>query len=137
MRRIVVLALAALMLLALAACGGGNVDNVTVPDWKPSEIYPDADVEAAIRTVKEYFKAEFDGCTLTKVSYPGDTYADEFHEWAEQYGADEAIVLFSSFDVGSSGGDGSLTPNTTYTEWKWVLVRDAGGDWHHATHGYG
>jgi len=87
------------MIFVLAGCGGknsgGNIDNVQIPDWKPSEIYSDSDIEAAFQTVKDYFGNEFDGCTLTKLSYPGDTYADEFDEWAEQYDADEAIVILS------------------------------------------
>ena len=116
--------------------GGGKVDNVYVPDWKPSEIYSDNDIEAAFQTVKDYFRNEFDGCTLTKLYYPGDAYVDEFNEWAEQYDADEAIVILSSFDVDSSGGDGSFDPNSTYNNWNWILVRNAGGKWKHVDHGY-
>ena len=130
------LLMALCLLLALSACGG-NVQNVEVAEWKPSEIYTDDDIQEAISVVKGYFKAEFSGCTLTHIRYPGDDSAAEFEEWAEQYGADEAIVLYSSFDVGASGGDGSLNANSTYTNWKWVLIRNAGGRWEHKTHGYG
>ena len=126
--------------LIFAGCGkknsGGNIDSVQVPDWKPSEIYSDDDIESAYQTVEDYFSDEFDGCTLTKMYYPGDTYADEFNEWAEQYDADEAIVILSSFDVDSSGGDGSLNPNSTYDDWNWILIRNDGGDWEHVDHGY-
>lgn len=115
---------------------GGKIDNVQIADWKPSAIYSDSDIEAAHQTVKDYFRSEFDGCTLTKLYYPGDTYADEFHEWAEQYDADEAIVILSSLDVGSSGGDGSLNPNSTYDDWQWIPIRNHGGDWEHVDHGY-
>jgi hypothetical protein len=83
------------MIFVLAGCSGknsgGNIDNVQIPDWKPSEIYSDSDIEAAFQTVKDYFGNEFDGCTLTKLTYPGDTYADEFYEWAEQY--DELLSI--------------------------------------------
>lgn len=116
---------------------GGNVAHVQIPDWKPSEIYSDNDIESAFQTVKDYFRHAFDGCTLTKLYYPGDTYADTFHEWAEQYHADEAIVILSSFDVDSSGGDGSLNPNSTYENWEWILIRNNHGDWEHVDHGYG
>ncbi len=68
--------------------------------------------------------------------YPGDACADEFNEWAKQYDADEAIVIESSFDVDASGGDGSLNPDSTYDDWKWILIRNNGGDWEHADHGY-
>lgn len=115
---------------------GGNTDNVRIPDWEPSEIYSDDDIEAAFKTVKDYFGNEFDGCTLTKLYYPGDTYVDEFNEWAERYDADEAIVILSSFDVDSSGGDGSFNPDSTYDCWNWILIRNDDGDWEHVDHGY-
>lgn len=115
---------------------GGNIDHVEILEWKPSVIYSDSDIESAFQTVKDYFKSEFDGCTLTKLYYPGDTYSDEFQEWAKQYDADEAIVILSSFEVDSSGGDGSLNPNSTYDNWNWILVRNNGGDWKHVDHGY-
>ena len=97
----------------------------------------DVDIdEVKSKVAKDYFGNEFDGCTLTKLSYPGDTYADEFDEWAEQYDADEAIVILSSFDVDSSGGDGSLNPDSTYDDWKWILIRNDSGNWEHVDHGY-
>lgn len=135
MKKIIfVLVIIAFMLLT--ACGGGNVDNVEIPDWKPSDLYSDGDIEAAFQTVKDYFAEEFDGCTLTKLYYPGDTFVDDFDDIAKQYGAEEAIVICSSFDVDSSGGDGSLNPNSTYEGWKWFLIRNEGENWKHADHGY-
>lgn len=35
------------------------------------------------------------------------------------------IALLSNFDVDSSGGDGSLNPNSTYSNWNWILIRDS------------
>lgn len=129
-----------IMILNIAGCGekdiGGNIDHVQIPDWTPSEIYSDDDIKAACETVKDYFKNEFTGCTLTELYYPGDTYADVFHEWEEQYDAEEAIVLVSSFDVDASGGDGSLDPDSTYEDWNWILIRRDGGEWEHADCGY-
>lgn len=123
-------------LLWLTACGGGNIDKVEIPDWKPSELYTDEEIEAAFRTVEDYFSKEFSGCTLTKLYYPGDTFSGAFQEWAAQYEADEAIIICSSFDVDASGGDGSLNPNSTYDDWQWILVRNDGGSWKHVDHGY-
>ena len=137
MKKLRFLFFACIMLLFLAACGGGNIEKVEIPDWKPSEIYTDHDIETALQAVKEYFAQKFDGCTLTKLYYPGDTHANEFEEWAASYEADEAIVIYSNFDVGASGGDGTFEPNSTYTDWQWVFVRSAGGNWEHVTHGYG
>ena len=113
----------------IAGCGkknGGNIDNVQIPDWKPSEIYADSDIEGAFQAVKDYFKSEFDGCTLTKLYYPGDTWTDEFYQRAEQYHADEAIIILSSYDKDSS----------MYDDYQFILIRNDGGDWEHATHGY-
>lgn len=138
MHKRIIIFLAVLMLLpALAGCGGGNVDNVYIEDWEPSELYSDADIKAAFNTVKRYFGREFDGCTLTELYYPGDSYADKFAAAAEQFDADEAIIIISSFDVDSSGGDGSLNPDSTYDKWQWILVRSSGGSWRHVDHGYG
>lgn len=135
MKRLRVLTLVILLLLILTACGG-NVDNVNVIHVD-SQIYTQAEINAAIDVVLSYFRANFDGCTLTQLCYAGDEAEDAFDQWANQYNSDQAIILVSSFDVGSSGGDGSLNPNSTYTEWQWILVRDEGGNWRHATHGYG
>ncbi len=129
--------LALFIVLLLSSCRGGNVSMVEIPDWEPSEIYTDAEIGAAFQTVKDYFSREFDGCALTKLYYPGDTFSGEFAEWAERYDADEAIVIYSDFAVDASGGDGSLMPNSTYEDWQWVLVRDGDGKWRHVTHGYG
>lgn len=137
MKKMIAFYLALVLAFTLVGCSKGNVDNVKIADWEASEIYSDEDIQSAITVVKEYFKSEFEGCTLTSIRYPGDRSANEFNEWAEQYEADEAIVLYSSFDVDASGGDGSLNPNSTYNNWKWILTRNINGSWEHKTHGYG
>ena len=140
MKRGTLVIITLIMTVTFVGCGrkdnGGNVDHVHIPDWKPSEIYSDNDIEAAFQTIKNYFSGEFDGCTLTWMYYPGDTFADEFIEWAEQYDADEAIVILSSFDTGSSVGDSSLIPNSIYDDWKWILIRNDGGDWEYVDRRY-
>lgn len=125
------------MILAIAAVSGGDTNNAEVVDWQPSEIYSDEDINAAINTVKAYFRLEFKGCTLTQITYAGDGFCDAFEHWANRYNADQAIILISSFDVDSSGSDGSLRPNSTYNNWQWVLVRNKNGVWKHVDHGYG
>ena len=128
-----------LLLLALYAYGrngSGNVSNVVVVPVQ-SDIYTDEDIDAAIKTVIKYFKREFSGCTLKEIQYIGDGAEESFNERAEHYKADEAIILVSTFDVDSSGGDGSLNPNSTYDNWEWILIRNANGKWRHIDHGYG
>ena len=135
--------LAALILLTVSpalGCGenGGTEKSAETQNaqFEQSQIYSEEDIESAVQVISDYFDKEFEGCTLTELYYPGDSYADEFNEFAEIYGADEAIILMSSFDVGSSGGDGSLNPNSTYNDWNWILVRSGGGKWEHVDHGY-
>ncbi|MDR3277336.1 MAG: hypothetical protein LBT12_01065 [Oscillospiraceae bacterium] len=45
--------------------------------------------------------------------------------------------LLSDFEVDASGGDGSLNPNSTYTDWSWILTRDSSSaEWRVDTWGY-
>ena len=137
MRKKIIPILTLFILFALTGCNSaGNVDDVQISDWETSEIYSDGDIEAAHQAVMAYFTQNFRGYTLTNLCYPGDSYAEEFNEMAEKYGGDEAIVILSSFDTGPSGGDGSLNSNSTYDNWKWILIRNDGGSWQHADHGY-
>lgn len=100
-----------------------------------SEIYSMQEISEAADTIYAYFNDNFEGCTLESVAYEYDD-PELFAEYAEQYEADEAIVLSSTFTTDENGGDGSLNPNDTYTDYQWILVRDNGGSWRHADHGY-
>lgn len=126
-----------LLSLVMMCSSGGNVAQAKITPWEPSALYTDEEILDAITVTEGYFAKEFQGCTLREITYVGDDHQDEFIEWAEDYEAEEAIVLVSAFDVDASGGDGSLNPNDTYEDWEWVLVRDKDGTWHHVTHGYG
>lgn len=124
-------------LLFLHLNNGGNISNVnrTIPQ---SERYGKQDIAAAMDVVEKKFKRDFGGCTLTDLWYDENASTSASREWAAQYHADEAMVLLSNFNVGSSGGDGSLNPNSVYTDWQWILVRTKGSDtWKLETWGYG
>lgn len=126
------------ILLGLSGCGG-NVRNVEIKECH-SDIYTEEDIESAIDVVFAYFKENFSGCTLNEIGYAGDERTEResgYYLNIEGIEADEIIVLVSSFDVDSSGGDGSLEPNETYEGWSWLLVRKKNGKWRHYTHGYG
>jgi len=115
---------------------GGDINNVNrrIPQ---SKIYSEQDISEAMDVVEKKFKSDFSGCTLTDLWYTKDSVTSS-GEWAAQYHKDEAIILLSNFKVDSSGGDGSLTPNSTYTNWQWILVRDKGSSiWDLETWGYG
>lgn len=123
----------ALFMVLFAAGCGGNVENVKILEGEESKIYSEEDIEAAYAEVKDYFK-KFGGCTLTELYYPGDD-IEEFDKWAKQYNADEAIILLSSFDTDSDIGNG-FSPDSTYSNWNWILVRTGERDWEVATYGY-
>ena len=120
-------------LMLLCACGGdvSNVEQKSVG----SEIYSQEDIDNAAVVVKKYFKDNFKGCTLIDIVYPGDD-EEKFKALADEYDADEGIILVSRFETGESGGDGSLNKNSTYDGWQWMLVRSDGGKWRHVDHGY-
>ena len=134
MKKIVYIMLCILLVCSLSACGG-NVSKVNTHNVD-SEIYSEEDINAAIDTIKKEFKKDWKGCTLTEIYYAGDDSSKDHQDWANRNNADEVIVLQSSFDVDSSGGDGSLNPNSTYNGWNWILVRTNGGQWQHVDHGY-
>ena len=121
------------LLMMLCACGG-DVSNVE-QKFAGSEIYSQKDIDSAAVVVKKYFKSNFKGCTLTDIVYPGDD-EEQFNALADEYDADQGVILVSSFDTGESGGDGSLNKNSTYDGWQWMLVRSDGGKWRHVDHGY-
>lgn len=102
-----------------------------------SEIYTQEDYLAAVQAVKTGFR-DFQGCTLTEISYAGDETVQKEQEYILSFGDyDEGIVLLSSFTVDEHGGDGSLEPKHTYTRWSWYLARKNGGKWNIVTSGYG
>ena len=134
MKRIITILLCTTMAFALTGCGG-NIKNFEVLEWE-SEIYNDKDIESAIEVTADYFKEEFSGCTLATITYAGDENTIAHEDWAIRNNADDVIVLISSFDIDSSGGDSSLNANSTYNDWMWILVRTNGGKWQHVDHGY-
>ena len=134
MRKGMLEALLLLVVLVFCACGGTVSDAKT--HTADSELYTQEEITDAIDAIKKEFQAEWSGCTLTEIYYAGDETSQEYQDWADRNGADEVIVLRSSFDVDFSGGDGSLNPNSTYANWLWILVRTDNGPWKHVDHGY-
>ncbi len=135
MKRILCIVFALVLTLSLTACGGGDIDEVGIREVE-SEIYTFAEIGDGIDEVLDYFKKSFDGCKLRELQYIGDEKNNDYLDFALRNGYDDVLVLTSTFDVDESGGDGSLNPNDTYKNWKWILVRHNGGDWEHVDHGY-
>lgn len=153
MKKAASLLLALVMLLCLTACGsrviGGAVSSTELFVFRgrgdvgevgilevDSDRYTAAEIDDGVDAVLDYFQKEFDGCKLRELQYIGDEKNNDYLDFATRNGADEVMVFSSAFDVDGSGGDGSLNPNSTYKNWKWILVRTNGGAWEHVDHGY-
>ncbi|MBE6884936.1 MAG: hypothetical protein E7487_10055 [Ruminococcaceae bacterium] len=100
-----------------------------------SELYTDDEIEQIMEIVEQHFKKEFNGCRMTELEYNESFSLKACDEWASQYAADRAIVLTSSFFVGLFA-DESLTTNTTYRNWQWILTKNNGEPWILQTWGY-
>lgn len=121
--------------VTLSACQGGDTSQVqrTIGE---SQTYTQPEIEKAMDAVESYFRKNFDGCSLLELTYDSK-WDPQAAEWAETADADKAIVLTSSFYVDPDGGDGSLEQDYTYRNWKWIMVKNAFGQWEHWDHGYG
>ena len=134
---LILLAILAAMLVIPAAILGnrGDIKHVT-EKCGDSDLYTAEEIESAMAAVKKEFKKSFRGCTMTKIWYDENVCKLEQEEWKTQYQTDDVVVLLSDFEVGKRGGDGSLTPGTTYRNWEWILIRNTGGEWEIKTWGY-
>lgn len=133
MKRIGCLVLA-LGLLLLCACGG-KVSGVKL-DVGETEMYSEAEIRAAMYVVVDFFEKEMDDCTLNKLSYNEKFSADAALEWAKQYNADQAVVIYSDFDTDPEKFYPALEAGANYS-WRWILTRSGNGDWELQTWGYG
>lgn len=137
MKRLVWTMVMFILLLTLSACGGKLSEGMQVEITEGDTYYSNEDIQAAVDTVEKEFKKDFPGCTMTALRYTALSGKDSNTEWATQYNAEEAMVLYSDFTVDDSGRSESLNPDSTYTDWQWVLVRNAGEKWKIATCGLG
>ena len=88
MRKMLACILLCALVLSLSGCGG-NAENAAVIDMT-SEIYTQEDYLAAVQAVKTGFR-DFQGCTLTEISYAGD----------ETVQKEQAYILgFGDYDEG-------------------------------------
>lgn len=130
-----IIAMAGIMLMSLCACSSDK-DNVWTTEVS-STLYSQQDISDAIDVVKSDFKQNNSGFTLKKLYYAGDETSQSYQEWADRNNADEVLVLWSAFHTDSDGGsDKSFEPDTEYTDWNWILVRNDGGKWAIADQGF-
>ncbi|MBR2041241.1 MAG: hypothetical protein IKL57_05450 [Oscillospiraceae bacterium] len=131
MKKIAAFFLAIIFIVCFSGCGIPFTAKKIIDE---SEIYSERDIEKAMNAVYCEF-AGFEGCVLLELEYDEEYSKERADDWAENYGADEAIVLLSKFYVAAENG--SLTPGKTYSKWNWILVRNNNGPWKLMTWGYG
>ena len=131
---ILTLLLALCMLLLLSGCFGSNT-RLLQRHIDPSQRFTEAEIQAAMDLAVAQFKKGFDGCTLLTMEYDESAQGKAAAGWAEDYGADEAIILTSTFTT--NGDVACFNPWDIYTGWQWILTRDDGGRWELRTWGYG
>jgi beta-lactamase regulating signal transducer with metallopeptidase domain len=120
-----------------------EIVNANYVPLNRSDIFAPSELQAAMTAVNEKFK-DFKGCTMTGLWYDEKksvpymaAYIADAERNRDGIAAGNAIMLYSNFDVDSSGGDGSLNPNGSYTNWMWLLVRDGpDGGWRVVDWGY-
>ena len=122
--------------LFLFGCNRGKTIGVNI-HLDESKYYSEAEIMQAVDLILDQFEKGFDGCTMMRLIYDEERSNAEATGWAEQYGAEEAIVFYSSFETEENAGKGSLESNSSYEGWKWVLTRNSGEKWKLQTCGFG
>ncbi len=96
-----------------------------------SDKFSEKEIRGAMESVIAKFH-DFQGCELTKLWYDEEKSPNQIKSYmtggrgfGNGVSPDNVIVIYSDFTVDSSGGDGSLNPNSTYTDWGWILIRDS------------
>lgn len=119
---------------ALPACKSvGNTSRAEM-DYGHSDSFQEAEVRSAFDAVLIKFR-DFKGCILKKLWYDESAYVSRVENYLSNgrgsvngVKRENVIILFSDFYVDSSGGDGSFTPKTAYTNWSWILIREGADD---------
>ena len=100
-------------------------------DYGASEMYSQADMDSAIKLIKETF-SKWEGCKLYSISYTDDGLCDRELDYCNTLADDgiiydQCIVFRMSFRSPIFGG-GAWNANYNY-DWSWYLARTANGNW--------
>ena len=89
------------------------------------------DINAAAEEVKQYFKNNFGGCVLLRLSYDEEKTLDQ--EWHREY--PEAICFTSDYYMLKEPVAGDMHRNRN--NWNWTVLHDFDGNWRVVSYGYG
>ncbi len=123
-----------LLIFSLEACSQAGKTSQAAVSIEKSDKFTEQEINDAVSRVKEKFK-DFKGCTLTRLWYDEEK-SNSFIKGYMSNGkgsvngvkAENVIVLLSDFKVDSSGHEGGFNPNSTYSDWNWILIRDSKTD---------
>ena len=132
---LIIVLIVGIFVLSLYNNTHGKVSEVKIIT-KESNIYSPKDIDSAIDVILKFFRKNYDGCSLKKISYIGDNINNSYQQSRTHYDDKEVIVLISTFET-KSFCNGSLMPNAVYPNWTWILARDKNGKWEHIDHGWG
>lgn len=132
MKRIFSLFLIFSLLLSLTSCGTLNFVDI---EAFSSEIYTARDITDAMEVVLEEFQGKTDRILLN-LSYAGDAELADYGDWADRNGADEVIVFLTDYYVSFFSDTPTQNTGSEYENWKFILVRTAGGEWEIVDQGY-
>ena len=102
-----------------------NVDRVI----GYSALYGGETIGKAFDAVEQAFSEDFAGCELLELRYDADVenkYADETMRYWQAHGQ-ELLILESSFRTDETVAGSGFSPNHTYKDWQWHLVRAQDG----------
>jgi len=144
MKKILLITL--VLCLSISACGNPGTTNNAEIDYGNSIVFDETEIKSATKAVLVKFR-DFEGCDLIKLWYDEERSDRLIEQSISSSGmntiknsgaeADNVIILFSDFYVDSSGGDGSFNPDSTYTDWNWILIRNRENDkWRIVDWGY-
>lgn len=130
MKKIIILFCCLLSVFSLVACNKGSVSNDILIEVSKSTKFSKDEIESAIQNVKSNFS--FSEATLTNIWYDEeksnyliDSYLENGRGLTNGVKEENVIILLSNFDVDGSGDNPVLNPNTTYSDYQWILIRDS------------
>ena len=135
MKKILVTFMASIILIAFNQAAAAKVEI----NYGKSEIYTQADMDAAISIIQTQFK-KWKGCKLINIRYAGDDSNNaENLKWLNnlrpQENFSQCIEFFSDFYV-SKKTNTVFNLDSEYKNYQWWLARNEDGEWQLVTFGY-
>lgn len=125
MRKIFIVLSMLIVIILLYACKSNENNDLEIT-YGESEQFSDSEMKSAVEAIIDKFKG-FDGCELIKIWYDESKANLEIERYLTRDSSmkkDNIIIFYSDFKVDSSGKNPVLNPDSTYTDWMWILTRE-------------